>query len=443
VGRRQYLALQLQGQQVSNFHSALYWDAGKLWCIDLLSSNGTLLQNEPIQCARLEIGQSLQIGEFSLRFKRLSRSSLHTLSGQTGEPDKGVLSGEANFSEAGPSLEPEVKPISEASEDTGRDPSPSQIAPVQASSKLRLEEEFAQRSEELLVERRKLDQQWQAATQEIASQVSHLQSESALLAAQKEEVARLRMEWEEQRRILTLEIADVKQELSQRRARLDEPQHLATEDQAIAATPANESIDQDDSSHLKGASAPFSNDSEKPKSDLIGPTSQPRPPSDVPLTTFIEGSFVVEKEPPQRDFPRRRLPSPTSTEPPLRPTGRRQSAELVSAGPMSAQPDSESESEPLVHAASAENESQGLTVVERPAALASSKLGESAPRPIAGRRKPADGERMSAFVTDRMVLRQESRRFWLKVLWGVAALGVLFAFAALGIILLSSGLISL
>jgi hypothetical protein len=57
---------------------------------------------------------------------------------------------------------------------------------------------------------------------------------------------------------------------------------------------------------------------------------------------------------------------------------------------------------------------------------------------VAGRRKPAEEDRLGAFVTDRLALREEARRYWLRVLWGLAAVVSLLALATLGYIVLSA-----
>ena len=48
--------LQLADVRVSATHCVLYREADKLWAIDLLSSNGTLLAGRPLQAARVEPG---------------------------------------------------------------------------------------------------------------------------------------------------------------------------------------------------------------------------------------------------------------------------------------------------------------------------------------------------------------------------------------------------
>lgn len=74
IGRKYQCALQLKGQNVSEFHCAMYWHAEQLWCIDLNSSNGTLLNGRRIIADEIHIGDDLEVGDFNLIFRRLSHS---------------------------------------------------------------------------------------------------------------------------------------------------------------------------------------------------------------------------------------------------------------------------------------------------------------------------------------------------------------------------------
>ncbi len=72
VGRRPQCALQLRGARVSSFHCALFWDQRRLWCVDLLSSNGTQLNGEKFDCGELLLNDRLDVGEFTLVYYRWS-----------------------------------------------------------------------------------------------------------------------------------------------------------------------------------------------------------------------------------------------------------------------------------------------------------------------------------------------------------------------------------
>lgn len=467
VGRRRELALQMQGQQVSSCHCALFWDSGRLWCIDLLSSNGTLFQDQPIDCTLLQMGQSLQIGEFSLLLKRLSRSTVRQSAWRTGESDEDVLADDVAHSDALPPKPAATETLTIASGDTGE--SSPQLASdplittpiaevtqarellVRAHAELRedqelLQRELAQRSQQLLVQRQQIDQQWQQATQEVASQVSHLQSESALLAAQREEVARLRAEWEEQRRILSAELQSLKQELVQQQAPLDLP--VRSSSGAAAAGPAppsdlikREQVEDEQAEQEELSSAPLLSAAEVPILELTR-QHPPRSPqaAAASTSTVIEASFVVEKENPQIDFAARRAAF-VSTRSPHRmppPVGRRHASELPPAGQSLASAASESDAQLLASSGSDHQDGQGLVVVESSGAATAIKLDEAASGRVVGRRKPAEDDRMGAFVTDRLVLREETRRFWLRVLWGVSAAASLLALAILGYVVLTA-----
>ena len=72
MGRRPQCALQLRGSRVSAYHCALYWDQRRLWCIDLLSSNGTQLNGAKIDFAEIQLNDRIDVGEFGLVYFRWS-----------------------------------------------------------------------------------------------------------------------------------------------------------------------------------------------------------------------------------------------------------------------------------------------------------------------------------------------------------------------------------
>lgn len=455
VGRRREHALQLQGQQVSSCHCALFWELGKLWCIDLLSSNGTLWQDQPIDCVLLELGQSLQIGEFALLLKRLSRATLRPAAWRTGESDEDLLGDEDPSEDAGPPAGSLAQTISVASGDTGKappTPESRQLTAVAnsdvtqarqllegAHAEIRkdqelLQNEFKARSQELIAQRQRLDEQWQKTTNEVASQVSHLQTESALLAAQRQEVERLRAEWEEQRRVLTEDLTFLKEELSQHQALLNQQKHLVARPDAPAITFRSDPVDHSGESREDISDSTFRSDPEILALELPGsPLQQGSLSRGAPQRTVIEGSYVVEKENPLAAITPRRAPSVSnSPQIPVKPIGRRHASESPPA--VSAPAKSDADANPPTPAVSANQESQGLTVVRH----AKDATRDVTPSRIAGRRKPAQEDHLGAFVTDRLALREGSRRFWLRMLWGLAAVVSLLALATLGYIVFTA-----
>jgi Protein kinase domain/FHA domain len=113
VGRHPACTLRLRGRKTSMLHCVLVWDQRRLWCIDLFSSNGTLLNGRRIDFADLQLRDQLTAGEFSLVYYRWSPRASMTPGWQ---PDKSHAradkqkDGLARSSPA-PSSQPERKPL--------------------------------------------------------------------------------------------------------------------------------------------------------------------------------------------------------------------------------------------------------------------------------------------------------------------------------------------
>jgi hypothetical protein len=86
VGRRPQCFLQLRGEQVSSYHAALYWQDHRLWCLDLMSGNGTLLNGEAVVCSEVKLNDRLEVGEFGLLYYRWSPR--HTTPGMEHMPEE-------------------------------------------------------------------------------------------------------------------------------------------------------------------------------------------------------------------------------------------------------------------------------------------------------------------------------------------------------------------
>jgi hypothetical protein len=63
VGRDEHSTLRLTDSQVSMSHCVLYREEGRLWAIDLLSSNGTSIAGQPLESASIAPGQPLSLGD--------------------------------------------------------------------------------------------------------------------------------------------------------------------------------------------------------------------------------------------------------------------------------------------------------------------------------------------------------------------------------------------
>lgn len=435
VGRRRELALQMLGQQVSSCHCALFWDSGRLWCIDLLSSNGTLLNGQLIDCAPLEMGNSLIIGEFSLQFKRLSRSTPRQSSWRTGDSDDDLSAAHP----AGPQDEAPADLLAQtasvATGDTGKAvpgpaenlPAPnleSEVSPenhmiLPSRAELRpdqqqLQEEFSRRSRRLIEQRQQLDQAWQRANEEVAAQVSFLQSESALLAAQRQEMARLRAEFEMQRRSLTEDLLALQQQqLPQPQGPLDPRPHPALGNQSTASQEFNLVVHRPLGEENVPAADHFTEQSDPAGGQAAVDASRYSPANPSTAKTIIEGSYVVEKQTPETwlsqrsTFPSRsHSGSPAATE-------QRLSLPSSGDGPSRA--------------------------IASPAAIASDAAASDSSSPrVIGPKTRIEPDQLGAYVADRLTHGNATHRFWLRVLWGVAAIASLTALAALGYVVLRS-----
>ncbi len=72
VGREQPSALRLKSELISSAHCVLYWQDGRLWFIDLLSSNGTEKRGRRRDAERLRLGKTIKLGDVRLGFARTS-----------------------------------------------------------------------------------------------------------------------------------------------------------------------------------------------------------------------------------------------------------------------------------------------------------------------------------------------------------------------------------
>jgi FHA domain len=66
VGRSRPCPLRIPGASVSTTHCVLFWDAGQLWVIDLLSHAGTRYQGQVCACTLLAPQESVELGHYTL-----------------------------------------------------------------------------------------------------------------------------------------------------------------------------------------------------------------------------------------------------------------------------------------------------------------------------------------------------------------------------------------
>ena len=75
VGRERPSALRLRSEFISSTHCVLYWQDGKLWFVDLLSSNGTEKRGRRCDAERLRLGRTIKLGDVMLGFARTTNET--------------------------------------------------------------------------------------------------------------------------------------------------------------------------------------------------------------------------------------------------------------------------------------------------------------------------------------------------------------------------------
>ena len=68
VGRCRPCCLHIESLDLSTVHLALYWEAGTLWVVDLLSRNGTQINGHFVDASEFPLGGVLGLGEVTLRY---------------------------------------------------------------------------------------------------------------------------------------------------------------------------------------------------------------------------------------------------------------------------------------------------------------------------------------------------------------------------------------
>jgi pSer/pThr/pTyr-binding forkhead associated (FHA) protein len=91
VGSSRACRIRLANASVSRFHCSLVGTPMGWWVVDLLSREGTSLNGQPVRCARIEDGDRLQVGVYTLRLRAGSlKSSPRLLCGPKEGPHVGL-----------------------------------------------------------------------------------------------------------------------------------------------------------------------------------------------------------------------------------------------------------------------------------------------------------------------------------------------------------------
>jgi hypothetical protein len=222
LGRRPQCSLQLRGAQVSSFHCALYWEQRRLWCIDLLSSNGTQLNGAPLNCDEVCLSDRLGVGEFELEYNRWSpRRSMQPGWEPTGSAD--AIEDDSPSS----ALMADVEAIS------GESPESGSSVITGSLPEASLQSQFAEEVARLASERLDMQRQWAETSQQLALRIEELHTESVKLSQERAALEAARAEWQAERESHAKELASRSSQL----ARLEAEMTAAT--RALAQRLAN------------------------------------------------------------------------------------------------------------------------------------------------------------------------------------------------------------
>jgi hypothetical protein len=264
-----------------------------------------------------------------------------------------------------------------------------------------VQEEPPDRSLRLLDERQKLELQRERAHEEVAEQVSLLQTESALLAAQRQELATLRGEFETQRRALSQDLVALQQQVAQRQSPPESPQSSALVDLAMASleletSPAREQ-------ETLPTAEPSAEQEDPPANLVVTQSGRSAPATQPDARTIIEASYVLEKEAQTSSTALRSRPSPDPAA----------AADIGRSRP-------------------AGDDKQSLAIMNPAEASRAAGDGNSSMPRVIGRKAMEEPDELGAFVADRLTPSNAMPRWWLPLLWGAAAFATLAALIALG-----------
>jgi pSer/pThr/pTyr-binding forkhead associated (FHA) protein len=232
IGRRPQCALQLKGEKVSGFHCVLFWDGEQLWCVDLVSSNGTQLNGAPLVCQRVNIGDRLDVGEFGLVLLRLShRPPVQSPADTESQPGADAL--DPPHSHAGEASQPAdspdestivATPADELAAAASSPQAPQGQAARDLASELQLQravrEQLAEEVARLAREREDMHRQWEQSSQQLRSQVDQLHAEAAALASERQAFEQSRQAWQAERDALAQQLVERSDQLARSQADL-------------------------------------------------------------------------------------------------------------------------------------------------------------------------------------------------------------------------------
>ena len=217
LGRRSPSKLRINSHSVSATHCVFYWDGGGLWVVDLFSGNGTRRQGQSIDVARFSPGDSLAVGPAELH--HLAASKVERISHEN-KPD------EVSYSAGHDSHVGDDGGDGRGSEIEIADSSPQMVESLALAARLaaqreefeaemadwtnrrrQADDELAERAQRLSADRAELDgrkAQWDETRrredEQLAARRHELDEAAAAIENEKQELATLRGQTEEERR---------------------------------------------------------------------------------------------------------------------------------------------------------------------------------------------------------------------------------------------------
>jgi FHA domain-containing protein len=225
LGSRPQCSLRLRGRKVSSFHCALYWQECHLWCIDLLSSNGTSLNGERLECGEVRLNDRLDVGEFGLVYDRWSprRSALpgweRQFSDRLEPPDAASSSGEGLPTDMIFSA-PFSLQVDQVANSPGSALQTAEFSSAWKAERQPLREELAVEVARLEHERQVQQRDWEQANQQLATQLSEVQHKAARLTEQLDALEAARRDWHQERDALTERLDEQSRQIEQLEAEL-------------------------------------------------------------------------------------------------------------------------------------------------------------------------------------------------------------------------------
>ena len=199
VGRHASCSMQLTSHSVSAVHCVLFWDGKSLWVVDLLSGNGTLLGDQPVEVARVPLGGRLRLGRVELVYlSRVRERDVLDASGSSAPLLPSDSASAPSVAEPVDSPSPDECPKSEPALAEAAEELERQRAALDARQQ-EWQRRMRQSEADLADGQARLDARLHALETREAEGLRQQEQTARSLADQADQIARERAEWEAER----------------------------------------------------------------------------------------------------------------------------------------------------------------------------------------------------------------------------------------------------